>query len=306
MLDLPGVELRHLRYFATVAEAGTITEAARRLRIAQPSLSQQIIGLERRVGRKLFQRRTNGMELTESGRTLLNGVRRAFAELDTAVAAIRTTPLPVRVGLGLGVPTELIGRIEDALVAACQPDPLRLTFEPVDSQRQPALLRTGELTLGVLRPPVADGEDLRTAIVSDEPLGVVLHRDHPLAARSTLALTDLADQLLLWFPESRAPGFAAETLAHLAAHGWRPTLQPSDHTSHTLFAHALRGRSDLVALRPRTAVGADPALTWLPIADAPPRERLALAALADGPWSRLLTDVADAVRNRLPSHSGRP
>ena len=67
MNDHRDVELRHLRYFVTVAEEGTMREAARVLRIAQPSLSQQISTLERRVGAPLFHGRPKGMELTEGG-----------------------------------------------------------------------------------------------------------------------------------------------------------------------------------------------------------------------------------------------
>ncbi|MYR55912.1 LysR family transcriptional regulator, partial [Streptomyces sp. SID625] len=87
--EIPELELRPLRYFTAVAEAGTVTEAARRLRIAQPSLSQQIKQLERRVGAPLFRRLPRGMELTEAGRLLLAGVRRALDALSSSVAAAR-------------------------------------------------------------------------------------------------------------------------------------------------------------------------------------------------------------------------
>ncbi|MFI5779923.1 LysR family transcriptional regulator [Nocardia sp. NPDC051570] len=60
----PEIDLRHLRYFSAIAETGGITEAARRLRIAQPSLSQQLAALERRVGARLFDRSPHGMQLT--------------------------------------------------------------------------------------------------------------------------------------------------------------------------------------------------------------------------------------------------
>ena len=55
-----GLELRHLRYFAAVAEAGTFTHAAERLFIAQPTLSQQIRRLEEIVGTPLLQRGREG------------------------------------------------------------------------------------------------------------------------------------------------------------------------------------------------------------------------------------------------------
>src|SRR5260370_6442327 len=68
-----GVELRHLRYFVAVADAGTFTQAAERIYIAQPTLSQQIRRLEEMVGTPLFRRRREGLRLTEAGLVLLGG-----------------------------------------------------------------------------------------------------------------------------------------------------------------------------------------------------------------------------------------
>ena len=69
-----GVELRHLRYFVTVAEAGKFTQAAERMFIAQPTLSQQIRRLEELVDTALLHRGREGVRLTEAGGVLLEGV----------------------------------------------------------------------------------------------------------------------------------------------------------------------------------------------------------------------------------------
>ena len=61
-----GVELRHLRYFVAVADAGTFTHAAERMFIAQPTLSQQTRRLEEMVGTPLLQRRREGVRLTDA------------------------------------------------------------------------------------------------------------------------------------------------------------------------------------------------------------------------------------------------
>src|SRR5260370_22164554 len=70
-----GVELRHLRYFVALADAGTFTQAAEQMFIAQPTLSQQIRRLEEMVGTPLLQRRREGMPLTEAGSVLLEEAR---------------------------------------------------------------------------------------------------------------------------------------------------------------------------------------------------------------------------------------
>ncbi|MFC0601457.1 LysR family transcriptional regulator [Streptomyces palmae] len=280
---LSGVELRQLRAFAVVAEAGTVTEAARRLRVAQPSLSQQIAGLERRVGATLFHRGPRGVELTESGRALLSGAQRAFAELEAALTAARGTAPPVRIGLCHGVPDRTLDLVEELVAGARPAEP---GYEQLTTAEQEARLRAGELALGVLRLPVAEA-GLRLRTLGEFPLGVVLDRAHPLAGRSALDWPQLAGQRLLWFPAARAPGYAAALLGHLAERGWTPELTVPENAGHTLFRRALRGRRDLVALRPRHTAEDDPLLTWRPLPD-PFHETLALAALADGPWARLL------------------
>src|SRR5256885_16894756 len=70
-----GVELRHLRYFVAVADAGTFTHAAERMFVAQPTLSQQIRRLEELVGTPLLQRRREGVRLTTAGTAVLDEAR---------------------------------------------------------------------------------------------------------------------------------------------------------------------------------------------------------------------------------------
>ena len=61
------MELRHIRYFLTVADEGSLTKAAEKLLIAQPPLSRQIRDLEEELGTPLFYRKNNGVSLTEAG-----------------------------------------------------------------------------------------------------------------------------------------------------------------------------------------------------------------------------------------------
>src|SRR5580693_8562728 len=77
-----GLELRHLRYFAAVADEGTFTRAAERLFIAQPTLSQQIGRLEQMVGTRLLERRRDGVHLTAAGTVLLDAARDVLSAVD--------------------------------------------------------------------------------------------------------------------------------------------------------------------------------------------------------------------------------
>src|SRR5687767_12483832 len=78
------MELRQLRTFLVVAETGSLSRAAGRLRIAQPALSRQIRMLEEEVGTELFQRHARGMALSEAGEVLIAHARGALRELDQA------------------------------------------------------------------------------------------------------------------------------------------------------------------------------------------------------------------------------
>jgi DNA-binding transcriptional LysR family regulator len=84
-----GVELRHLRYFVAVADAGTFTHAAERMYIAQPTLSQQIRRLEEMVGTPLLRRRREGVRLTEAGLVLLEESRTVLSLIDHGVSRTR-------------------------------------------------------------------------------------------------------------------------------------------------------------------------------------------------------------------------
>lgn len=175
--DLRTIELRHLNLLAVIAETGTITAAARRLGITQPSLSQQLKLLERRVGTPLFDRTTTGMRLTPSGEILLASVTRATEELRTGLALARNQPLQVRIGLPLDIPQTALSEINRRLTTH---HPITPTYIPADPTTQTTQLRTGRLDFAVLRLPT----DLR---------GLVAHplTEHP--PHAPLALTTRAN-----------------------------------------------------------------------------------------------------------------
>src|SRR5215475_10285457 len=102
-----GLELRHLRYLVAVADAGTFTDAAERMFIAQPTLSQQIRRLEEMVGTPLLQRRREGVRLTEAGAVLLEASRAVLSLLDHGVDRAREAAGLGRPRLRVVIPPEL-------------------------------------------------------------------------------------------------------------------------------------------------------------------------------------------------------
>src|SRR5438067_10275886 len=102
-----GVELRHLRYFVAVADAGSFTHAAERMFIAQPTLSQQIRRLEEIVGTQLLQRHREGLQLTKAGAVLLDASRAVLSLVDHEVNRTRQAAGLGRQHLRVVVPPRL-------------------------------------------------------------------------------------------------------------------------------------------------------------------------------------------------------
>src|ERR1700733_6378959 len=99
------MELRHLRYFIAVAEAGSMKLAAEsRLHTAQPSLSRQIRDLEQEVGAALFARSVRGVELTAAGRAFLDHARLALTQAEAAAEAARRAARPAKAIFAAGFP----------------------------------------------------------------------------------------------------------------------------------------------------------------------------------------------------------
>src|SRR3954470_24949623 len=86
------MELHQLRYFLAVAETGNFTRAAERSHVTQPSLSQQILNLEREVGHKLFHRLGRKAVLTEAGTAFLDRARRILFEVENATRELGDHP----------------------------------------------------------------------------------------------------------------------------------------------------------------------------------------------------------------------
>src|SRR5256884_9082275 len=101
------IELRHLRYFVALADAGSFTHAAERMFIAQPTLSQQIRRLEEIVGTQLLQRHREGLQLTKAGTVLLDASRAVLSLVDHEVNRTRQAAGLGRQRLRVVVPPRL-------------------------------------------------------------------------------------------------------------------------------------------------------------------------------------------------------
>ncbi len=97
------MELRHLRYFVAVADAGSLTVAAeQKLHTSQPSLSRQIRDLEQEIGVQLMHRSAQGVELTPAGKAFLEHARMTLLQAEAAKEAAVRAAQPARPAFALG------------------------------------------------------------------------------------------------------------------------------------------------------------------------------------------------------------
>ncbi|NYI79123.1 LysR substrate-binding domain-containing protein [Nocardioides panzhihuensis] len=187
------MELRHLRYFAAVAETCHFGQAAAQLHIAQPALSQAIRQLESELDVTLFTRTTRQVSLTPAGEFLRTEAARVLAAVDDSVRGVRRIGAGrhglVRLGLtGTASFSHLpgIARVVKRELPEVALEIQADLLTPAQCER----LQSGALDLGVLRPPaVGEGLTLRTLEV--EPLALAVPLDHRLAVEPVVALADL-------------------------------------------------------------------------------------------------------------------
>ncbi|MFG0284516.1 MAG: LysR family transcriptional regulator [Phycisphaerales bacterium JB039] len=189
------MELRPLRYFVAVAEAGTISRAAARLRVTQPSLSQQLMKLEQELGVDLFDRLGRGVALTEAGQALLPRARRLLAQAQEIEASIRTDTDEGRGGLAVGAIPTMAPYLLPPLVARLRADypACELIIREDLTQNLVEAIADNELDLAIMSAPVEhDLIDLET--IGREPLLVVAPAEHPLCSEPDISLAELRAQ----------------------------------------------------------------------------------------------------------------
>jgi LysR family transcriptional regulator, hca operon transcriptional activator len=193
------MELRHLRYFIAVAEAGSLSVAAQqKLHTTQPSLSRQIRDLEDEVGAQLLTRSARGIELTPAGRAFLDHSRLVLSQVEAAAEAARRVAHPAKPCFVMGFLTghELTWMPEALRILR---DELPNVDVMISSQYSPQLadgLFKGRLDAAFLRREKGV-PDLAFRLLVKEPLVVVLPSDHRLASRETVNPRDLLGEIFV-------------------------------------------------------------------------------------------------------------
>ncbi|MCS7315363.1 MAG: LysR family transcriptional regulator [Bryobacterales bacterium] len=181
------MDLRQLRYFLAVAQAGSFSRAAEQEGVSQPALSEQIRKLERGLGVPLFERLARGVRLTPAGERLLDHARVVLREMASARRAIESLRTEVGGRLAVGaIPTVLPYLVAPRIEEFRRRYPeVRLRLVEDVTARLLEGLRSGDLDLIVVSLPLRE-PDLICAELLREPLLAALPADHPLASEREL------------------------------------------------------------------------------------------------------------------------
>jgi DNA-binding transcriptional LysR family regulator len=221
------MDVRQLRYFLAVADAGQMTAAAARLGMQQPPLSQQIAALEQRLGLRLFDRQPKGMALTDGGRALAQEARRLLADFDAMQLRMQAVARGESGVLQVAFTSSAAAHAftPQALRACRQRHP---GIEWVVSESNAAEITErvagGQLHCGFVRVPVARPEGVLVQTLLREPVVAALPLDHALAARRSVRPQDLHDQPLILVRRPGAPGLYANLLQRCAEAGAVPRV----------------------------------------------------------------------------------
>lgn len=219
------VELRHLRYFAAVAEELHFGRAAERLGIAQPPLSQQIKSLEELVGYTLFERRPQ-VRLTPAGEALLEAARRTLSQIEEGLDSTRR--------VGRGEAGKITVGFAASILTTALPEILRkyrehfpvveLRLRELSSAAQAAALSDGGIDVGFVREAVEHGTGLICEPILREEFVAVLPPAHRLAKWRELPLGELAGESFVHFPRAVAPALYDQVGEACRRAGFQPRV----------------------------------------------------------------------------------
>ncbi|MER7918273.1 MULTISPECIES: LysR substrate-binding domain-containing protein [unclassified Streptomyces] len=230
------MELRHLQHFVAVAEDQHFTRAAERLMVSQSGLSASIRALERELRAPLFVRTTRRVTLTEAGRALLVEAERVLAQVRAAHEAVAAVQGVLRGTLALGTEQCIAGVHVARLLAAFRgehPD-VEIRLRQAGSGALAEEVAAGRLDLAFAYRTRADGDQLRSVSLTSEPMTVLCHPRHRLAAAGALlCLDDLAGEVFVDFHPDWGPRRATD--AAFAAAGVRRTVALEVNDVHTLL-----------------------------------------------------------------------
>jgi LysR family transcriptional regulator, cyn operon transcriptional activator len=197
------LEIRHLRYFLAVAEAGSFSRAADRLGISQPSVSQQMRDLEAGLRVPLFQRRGKRILLTPRGLIFQEHARAVLHQLENFLQELNSESGQLRGELHLGVIPVLNVPLVPQLLGLFTADhpAISITVEEISSTEIETALEEGRMDVG-LGFLTRHSPNLRYERLCTEEFALIVAENHPWSRRRVVHFSQLHKQRLLQLPDT--------------------------------------------------------------------------------------------------------
>jgi DNA-binding transcriptional LysR family regulator len=219
------MDLRQLRYFVAVAEELHFSNAARRLRIAQPALSRQIQALERELAVQVLLRNRRKVQLTPAGQVFLDRTRLLLSRVEDAVLAAQRASGGVSGSLNLGFVGSATYDVLPAVLRAFRKiaPHVDLTLSEMTVHAQLEALTEKRIDIGLLRLPArTPGLVFRT--IAREPLYLALPSSHRLAQQSVVRLSALAGEPFVLYPDHPRPSWTEFVIGLCQQAGFQPII----------------------------------------------------------------------------------
>ena len=282
------IKRTHIRQFLAVVDAGSFTQAAQQIRVTQPALSTGVADLERLVGAQLFIRNRRKIRLTEAGGRFLPIAReleRAFRAADGFGRDETATAPLLRIGAIRSAPGEFLQRIVAEFAHTFSIE----IVEGSDSELRTALA-SGRIQIALVPLKAGEGEGEALALY-EEPLVMLVPRDHPLASRSEVSPEELAPETMI---ARRSCEFLDATSRFFTRHRVRPRFSLRSDSDDRCLRMVAAGIGITTAPLSLAIEGTVP----LRIAGYDFRRELGLLLAPD--WAAL-PDIADRLATRLPA-----
>jgi LysR family transcriptional regulator, benzoate and cis,cis-muconate-responsive activator of ben and cat genes len=259
------MDLRHLRYFITVATERNFTRAAERLGMAQPPLSRQIRELEEELGTTLFVRNSRPVALTDAGRLLLDLAQDTLNSVSRLKQSMQRFAEGQRQRFVIGFVGSTIYGLVPAMIRSFRSAAPELDVDLVEMNTlaQMKALGDGRIDAGIGRLMFEDAT-IDRLVIEKEALVVALPSEHPFAQdQMPISLLNLLDETIILYPSEPRPSYADQVLGLFRQHGATPRsirevreLQTAlglvaAHAGISVVPHAIqRLRRDDIVYRP--------------------------------------------------------
>jgi len=218
--------IRHLWLFLAVAEEQNFGRAAKRLGMSQPPLSEQIQVLEQALKVKLFDRSRRGAKLTPVGAAILPAVRKFAEQLERLELAVEEAVAGQSGVLTIGAISTAMFDVLPGLIEQLKNDYPHLTgsVREIDSVEAVPALESSDIDLAFARLDGDLGASIKSLPLLEDRLVVAMAADHPLASRSRINLSSLANEPLVMFSRKVSPVYFDNLIATCKASGFSPRV----------------------------------------------------------------------------------